>query len=328
MIPKPALTAWFERAATEPPRSLGDVADVHRWRGQPPLAALAKALDTLAAPSVEDVGRLLIEALRDTAWLDRWIDALAAGARADPFFEPPLVPLNNGYHVGLQLFSHPFARLSVGVLPVDRLAAKKARRRGPAAITFTGTVSLQKFIKADNAVLTMWRATPATADFELATAPGCRVEANRTLADGDLLWLDGRRQSYVVERATADLVVLQAEILVDPAPLLVEYDADTRQPVSVCSTDDGASRTQMLLSFLRCLGKAHAGDVAGSVTDSPHFFVRWHAMRELLAMDIAFALPHLRAMAAADPHAEVRRTAAGVLAMLNPHNAMEGLCRA
>ena len=42
---------------------------------------------------------------------------------------------------------------------------------------------------------------------------------------------------------------------------------------------------------------------------SPHFYTRWHVMRELLALDAEAAQPHLVRMAEADPHPEVRAAA-------------------
>ena len=41
--------------------------------------------------------------------------------------------------------------------------------------------------------------------------------------------------------------------------------------------------------------------------------MRWHVMRELLGIDAEAALPHLKRMAARDPHPDVRRAARSVL---------------
>jgi hypothetical protein len=52
--------------------------------------------------------------------------------------------------------------------------------------------------------------------------------------------------------------------------------------------------------------------------DNPHFYARWQAMRELLALDAEAALPHLSGMAGADPHPEVRAAAAVTLSAWFP----------
>src|SRR3546814_16480585 len=51
---------------------------------------------------------------------------------------------------------------------------------------------------------------------------------------------------------------------------------------------------------------------------SEDFAARWHAMRELIALDPAAARPHLAAMAASDRHSEVRAAAAATLGLLTP----------
>jgi hypothetical protein len=64
------------------------------------------------------------------------------------------------------------------------------------------------------------------------------------------------------------------------------------------------------------------GDAIPEITgllESPHFYTRWHIMREFLAMDAAAALPHLRRMAAGDPHPEVRAAAGQTLALFFGH---------
>lgn len=328
MIASPALKQWIERSGPQrssiggaPHGMSGSMR--HHGGAQPPLVRLTAALDALAVPTAHEVEALpaLCALFDDTQWLDDWFEAMAASARSDAFFQPPLPTLKNGFQSGLQLFSHRYLRLSLGVLPIDALSAKKTGRTGAAAIVFTGTLSLQKFLRAGEAVLRMWAAAEANPAFRFAQMPCCRPQETRRLRDGDLLRLDGRRQSYVVEHATGDIVLLQCEILVEPAALLVEYDAEVHDAVAVSSTDDGASRSQMLLSFLGSVGCPDRESVIEAYTASPHFFVRWHAMREMLRLDSGTALPRLAIMAQTDPHADVREAAAGVLAAIDVQKA-------
>ena len=144
------------------------------------------------------------------------------------------------------------------------------------------------------------------------------------MADGDVLRLDGREESYAIDCTAGDLVVLQAEIQADAAPLLVEYDADTLTAVAVSSNDDGASRSQMLLSFLAEAGVVRSTPVVARFTDDPQFFVRWHAMREWLALDPVGALPRLQRMASDDPHPDLRAAASSVAHALTTADAHGG----
>ena len=65
----------------------------------------------------------------------------------------------------------------------------------------------------------------------------------------------------------------------------------------------------MMVSLLRVMEREDALPLIAEALDSPHFYTRWHIMRELLAMDAEAALPPLRRMAADDPHPEVRAAA-------------------
>ena len=93
------------------------------------------------------------------------------------------------------------------------------------------------------------------------------------------------------------------------APLAAEYDSKTLAFVGASSTDEASSRVQMMVSLLRTMEREDALPLIVEALDSPHFYTRWHIMRELLAMDADAALPPLRRMAAGDPHPEVRAAA-------------------
>jgi HEAT repeat protein len=109
------------------------------------------------------------------------------------------------------------------------------------------------------------------------------------------------------------MVLLQATIATDQAPLAVEYDSATGEYVGCSATGDTSSRIQMITTLLRKLDHQPAFAAIAAFLDHPDFFVRWHVMKELLGLDAEAALPHLRRMAATDPHPEPRRAARAVL---------------
>jgi hypothetical protein len=125
--------------------------------------------------------------------------------------------------------------------------------------------------------------------------------------------VDGRQQSFVIEHACSNLVVLQASVKVDRAPVSAEFDSATGAYVGCSAADDSASRIQMLTTLLRKLGWDAGFPAIAEFLTHPNFFVRWHVMRELLGLDAEAALPHLERMAATDPHPENRRAARAVL---------------
>ena len=138
------------------------------------------------------------------------------------------------------------------------------------------------------------------------------------LNDGDIFALDGRRESFVVDHAESDMVYLHAATPLDSAPLTVEYDSDTFEFAGASSTDEASSRAQMMLTLLRTMDRRDAAPVFESMLSSAHFYTRWAAMRDFLALDCERALPHLQRMAECDEHSEVREAAAETLAILFP----------
>lgn len=275
--------------------------------------AFESAMATLPSQSAEAAAAAARTLFADDSWVDRLIAGLAAPMRADPFFEPPFRPMSSDIHGGLIVFEDERMSIAAGVTQAWELAAKKTASRGATSVGFSGRVSVFKFVKAGGARISLWEAPPITADFTAADAGRCARTGERQLADGDILTVDGRYQGYVIEQARANLLVLQAEITLDAAPLSVEYDSATLSYVGCSATRDGASRIQMIATLLRRLGSDAAFPALAGFLDHPDFFVRWHVMRELLGIDAEAALPHLEHMAAHDPHKEVRRTARSAL---------------
>jgi hypothetical protein len=170
-------------------------------------------------------------------------------------------------------------------------------------------------VKAGNALVSFWEAPRIDGGFRAEEAGRCRLIGRRRIADGEEFLVDGSCESFVVEHATGDIVYLQATIQTGAAPLTVEYDSDTLGFINASSTDEASSRVQMMASLLREMDREDAVPVLREMLKTPHFYTRWHIMRELLALDAEVTLPDLRRMAAADPHPEVRAAASQTLAL-------------
>lgn len=80
----------------------------------------------------------------------------------------------------------------------------------------------------------------------------------------------------------------------------------------------------MALAVLRQFGRIDAAPFFVAETKAEDFAARWNAMRELVALDPATARPLLAAMAASDPHPEVRRVAAATHALFSPPSGETG----
>ena len=311
------LEDWLTDRARQRRSRAGADAFALGWNEGPIHRGFEAALADLPEQSAEALAGAVGVLFADDAWVDALIAGLAAKLRDDPFFDPPFRALNSDVHGGLIVFEDERLSIAAGVSARADLAAKKNVKRGATSIGFTGRVSVIKFLKSGGARLAFWEAPPITSGFSAAAAGRCAPVGTREPADGEILVVDGRRQSFVIEHARANILLLQAEISLDRAPLSVEYDSVSRGYVGCSANGDGASRIQMITTLLRKLDCAAAVPAMTALLDHPDFFVRWHVMKEMLGLDAAASLPHLRRMAARDPHPEPRRAARAVLDRLD-----------
>ena len=313
MIVGDELRAWVGDRDRQ--RSTSNAADdfSRRWGRGPVHQKFVSAMAALPERSSEAVVAQMRQLFADDDWVDGLLASLAEGMRADPFLDPPFRHINSDIHRGLIVFEDDNVAIAAGVSGVAELAAKKSADRAATSIAFSGQVTVLKFVRAGGARLSFWEAPLIDDGFSAAAAGNCVRTGERSLADGEILVVDGRRQAFIIEHARANLVVLQATVKPDQAPLSVEYDSRSFGYVGCSAADDSASRIQMISTLLRKLDCAAAFPAIAGFLDHPNFFVRWHVMRELLGLDAMAALPHLERMAAGDPHPETRRAARAVL---------------
>ncbi|MEA3012068.1 MAG: hypothetical protein QOD42_613 [Sphingomonadales bacterium] len=273
-----------------------------------------EAFSAIAEPTAEKVADAACALFADEGWVDALVDGLAARLHADPYFRPPFRPLTTDIHSGLLVYEHPLVSIAAGISTAVQMAAKKtAPNRGATSVGFNGQYGVFKFVKAGGARFSFWEAPPVTAGFTAAQAGRCQRTGERDIEDGEILVIDGRRQSYVVERLRGNMLILQAAITIEQAPVSVEYDSADGHFVGCSASDDTASRIQMVTTLLRKLDCGAALPAMTDLLDHPDFFVRWHVMKEMLGIDVRAALPHLKRMAATDPHPDPRRAARVVL---------------
>lgn len=314
MIVGEALKAWTGNldAQRETQKAIDAFGD--DWGHGPIHRRFDEAMASLPAPlTAEQVADAVAALFADTSWVDALVAALAAKMRADPFFNPPFRNLGGELHAGLLVFEDEKVSISAGVTSALQMAAKKNHARGATSIGFSGQVGVYRFVKSGGATFSFWEAPLIGPGFNAAEAGTCRRTHEREIADGEILIVDGRRHSYAVEKLKSSFVLLQASIAIDQAPLSVEYDSATGAYVGCSATGDTSSRIQMITTLLRKLDHQAAFPAIAGFLDHPDFFVRWHVMKELLGLDAAAALPHLKRMAATDPHPDPRRAARAVL---------------
>jgi len=318
MIPGPALAAWLADRAAQDVTFARVQASAAKWGTHPLMTQTERRLSELADPTP---AAILAEADRfmdQAAAFEEMFADMIAGCRADPFFRPPLYPLSGDIHTGLLLFHNQLLSIALSVTGIDQLAAKKMAHGGKGSIAFSGLPTKFRYMKSGGATLSFWEAPEIGDDFVASEAGQARFVEQRQLRDGDEIVIDGRRQSFVIERADGDMVFFQAMVRIGGAPITAEYDRETLAFLSASSTDEASSRVQMMASLLRTMDREDALPLLERELESPQFFTRWYVMREMLALNAEAALPALKRMAAGDPHPEIRATASRTLQMFFP----------
>jgi len=275
------------------------------WRGSEEYRAIVRGLEG-SDPEVLADGAEAV--LAQTDWpvlLAPLIDALAAY----PLFEPPFRISRDAVRTGAVLIDAPMASISMSLLDGKALPS-------PATTIFAGYITVTRYLRAGGATLRRWEVDSLTPGFTSATATPCRPLPSLALTDGAIIRCDGRTRSQLLGDASGPILTIVATIRAGAAPLIREHRIADGALVRVASADEAASRTEMLLTFLRRSGRTDASPRFDAATRDPAFHTRWAAMREWLGLDARAALARLSEMAANDPHPEVRTAAAATLARI------------
>ena len=321
MKPRKEMRRWLGDTAAQA-ATFGAIEEtMRRLQSLPFMTRLRSELDDTPGDDAEAALAAVARALGEGERLEEALACLVEAAAADPFVRPALRSIHGEVNTGIVLFEHRRVTLVLACVPAEALAAKRARRAGPASIVFTGQQSLYKILRSGGATFSFWEAPPISAEFSAPQSGTCRLAERRPVRDGELLRLDGRCRTFVVDHAARDIVYLHATTASGAAPLAVEYDDRTMRFAGASSTDEAGSRAQLMLSLLRTMERSDALPVFLDMLRHRHFYARWQAMRELLALDAGAALPHLRDMAERDVHPEVRAAAAATLAACFPQAA-------
>lgn len=275
------------------------------------LSAIAAHAD---APVDVAIARLL-PWLSDTDWLRGRLDAALALLAADPFARPPLRMVGGSDGGGLVLADRGAIRLTLQLRPFT------PNGTAPGTAVFVPGRAAIHILDCGGAELRVHSVTVSAVEeaggFTAKDAARCVTQPPRPLGTGETLILDTARESFTLHGAGRDILYL--ELTVQPPSRLPirAYDITSGRLTHISASRRDSSFRQMALTLLRQLGRTDAAPLFVAETASEDFAARWTAMRELVALDPAAALPHLAATAAADPHPEVRRAAATTHALIS-----------
>lgn len=276
---------------------------------------LLAAMRALGDAPPDDALAALAPWITDPRWLAERLAQALALIQADCFARPPLRPVGGGALGGLLLAEAGPIRLTLLLRPFDA-----ARFEGDPTPLFVPGRTLTHILKPGGAMMRVHRVAVSAAEeaggFTAAAASLCTTTPPHALGAGELIALDTARECLSFSGGDADMLML--EIAVQPPSQLPirAYDAASGRLVHVSASRRDSSFRAMGLALLRTLGLTDAAPLFVAESECADFGARWNAMRELVALDRAAALPRLAAMAAGDPHPEVRRAAAATQALI------------
>lgn len=282
------------------------------------IAGIRRQLDAMDAPSFADM-LPCFERLLASGELCRYFEDEVACSLASDIHQAQGQAIDNDAMQGLQIIDGEHYAIAVVVADPTSVADKKRRNRDRAtSVMMTPKDLLVRFIRAGGARITIYSCDPiddtAPADRDMQCHPGRTV----AIKDGDTLVLRAGLDSFSIESSESVVCFAQAYAKHSDVAVMPEFDSRSLKLIGLSATNDKASRIQMMTTILRLFGHQHAFDIASPFVAHPDYFVRWYVMRELIAIDSCRAWPLVEAMAADDPHPQVRLTARRTLALLAP----------
>ena len=279
---------------------------------------LLTAIDAHADAPADAAIAGLLPWLTDPEWLRNRLTSALTLLRSDPFARPPLRPVGgaDGAPGGLVLTDRGAIRLTLRLWPFATHTAAPAP-----AIFIPGRAALH-ILASGGAQLCQHQVVVTPAEeagaFTARAAAPCHSAPPRPLQTGETLHLDTAREGFTLIPGADDTLLLELTVQ-PPSPLPIRsYDPATGHLLHVSASRRDSSFRAMALTLLRHMRRPDAAPLFEAETQSEDFAVRWHAMRELIALNPTAAHAPLEAMAADDPHPEVRAAAQATLALLQP----------
>ncbi|MBA15199.1 MAG: hypothetical protein CMN73_02460 [Sphingomonas sp.] len=276
--------------------------------------AMVAALTAASSQGHDAVADAAGTLLSDYQWVDSLLGPLIAGLAGDPFFDPPFRVSRDRLRISAILFDSPVATLTGTVVDAAALAALPPTR----TVVVPGRIGVTRYIRSGGVHIRRWRADPLTGQFSASNAARALIQPELAPCDGAVVRIDGRVEGQLLAGAQSDVVTLGFTVRTDADPLMREYRIADGHLSTIASSDDGASRTEMLLSFLTQANRSDAGPCFEAASRDAAFHTRWSAMHAWLCVDAHAALPRLNEMARDDPHPDVRQAALQTVARIRP----------
>jgi hypothetical protein len=241
-------------------------------------------------------------------------------AEANPLYASSFQPVEGSFFSGLVLVATD--QFTAILMSMDGYEIELAKQRRPGqkrSLTFAGLPASLHFYQAHRVELATWRIPPFVDEDDLARSD-IRPErvGSATYGTGDRAVFGNFETFEYNSKAGSSALCLQVQMHQGGAPMSLQFDIDTLKLIGASSPSQEPTRLQMLATAMRMFGRTDAMEEMESLLSHPSHYVRWHAMRECIGMDAAWAHPRLVHMSEQDPQPAVRRAASATLKQFFP----------
>jgi hypothetical protein len=241
-------------------------------------------------------------------------------AEANPLYASSFQPVEGSFFSGLVLVATD--QFTAILMSMDGYEIELSKQRKPGqkrSLTFAGLPASLHFYRAHEVELARWR-IPSFVDEDDLARSDIRPErvGSRIYSSGDRASFGNFETFEYNSKAGSSALCLQVQMHQGGAPMSLQFDIDTLKLIGASSPSQEPTRLQMLATAMRMFGRTDAMEEMESLLSHPSHYVRWHAMRECIGIDAAWAHPRLIQMSEQDPQPAVRRAASATLKQFFP----------
>ncbi|UYY58559.1 hypothetical protein [Sphingomonas sp. S2-65] len=293
--------------------------EMKAFRSTPSIEALLSvARDSSGARHVEAIDEAIRQFLStDTSFvlesLKKWILEAVEDDKALPPFRDA-IEYDEGLFHNVNILKRDGISITASSISEQDIAASRERGVGT-RVVFSGQRVFFKFLKADNAVVTIWECDPFSDASEFG-ALRCTGSRDVRVSAGDTLEVDGTRESLSFGSCESTAVFLQVENVVRDVGTSVAFHRETGAFMETYPTDRTALRRMVMCSALKHMGaSSRLATLPAPAREGP-FYLRWHFARETVAAAPERSVALLESLAEDDASPTVRRAASATLTML------------
>jgi len=263
------------------------------------LVELRNYLDTNELSEGPDFEARFINRLTDMNWIRSLLDRILSPNFDLLHLAPQLKAHEESYFNVLEIFWHSKLNMFLSIVNAERAEAFSAPDPNFNVMGFT-------------TYLCFLEGGPATVKvFDVGN--GKLTVEDRVVGPGDVIPVRGAQNSMKFMSCKKDLAVLAINSLSTRTHDVLRYSVADGKMIRRSTNDVEAQRFFLYSTVLRLMERTDATEAFAKLLQHDEPTLRWHVMRELLALDALAARPHLEHMAISDPDPVVRKTASDTL---------------